>query len=331
MIGQYQTFAEKAFLLLFKISSEEFVKKLVEKLQKNNLALKIAESFFSIRGNLGSIDSRLTRLPLCIDVLGEYAKTKADAIDYLRAVLEVVDCCPADSHVAIKLSALWPFSSITQLDSDIFEMLEVLVSRNSSRRIFTIFDAEDRFTNERVLHLLSSFSERSLIGLCVQAYWCNLGSITRRIEALSKNFNVFSVRIVKGAYYSTEKGLTLQSNSNYDTTNTLQETERNLLELLGTFTKLGFQVAVGTHNVDTIKAILCEYPKTEIQTLLGVGTGLAFWLQDLGYNVRIYAPISSKNSLPFLIRRFNENTNVSRAFSLLSIAALDDQKLDSFP
>ena len=331
MIGQYQTFAEKAFLLLFKLSTEEFVKKLAEKLERNNLALKLAESFFSIRENQGSVDSRLTRLPLCLDLLGEYAKTKTDAIDYLSAVLELADSCPANSHVAIKLSALWPFSSVTRLDSDIIQMLEMLVSRNSDRQVFTIFDAEDRFTFERVLRLLPGFSQRSLIGLCVQAYWRNLVCIIRKIEVLSKNFHFFSIRIVKGAYYSLEKRLTLQNNSNYDTTDTPQETEQNLLDLLGTFTKLGLQVAVGTHNIDTIKAVLCKHPKTEIQTLLGAGTGLALWLQDLGYNARIYAPVSSKNSLPFLVRRFNENTNVSKAFSLLSTAAFDDQKLDSFP
>ena len=113
------------------------------------------------------------------------------------------------------------------------------------------------------------------------------------------------IRLVKGAYFKTEKkrGLTYTSKS---------EVEKEFLKL-AELILLNGRLVCGTHNIDTIQGVMnivdkLGLPKTvvEYQFIYGLSKKLWYDMAKDGYRVRIYMPIGDYiDGAKYLLRRLN--------------------------
>lgn len=269
------------------------------------------------------------------DMLGEAAKTKADAENYYRAYLKAIYALGKhegtrpihDSPgISVKLSALHPRYEHTQTEKVLEEIVPKVAELCRQARlenISLIIDAEE--ADKLVLSL--DIIERVLtttdlngwdgLGLAIQAYHKCAPAAIDWVTQQSIRFNrQFIVRLVKGAYWDTEIKLSQEQGlSDYPVYTRKFSTDVSYLLCAQKMFAAGKHIypAFGTHNAYTIAAIqeMAEGRPYEFQRLHGMGDEIYNHLLK-NYKdkikVRIYAPVGDiPELLPYLVRRLLEN------------------------
>ncbi|MEZ5967684.1 MAG: bifunctional proline dehydrogenase/L-glutamate gamma-semialdehyde dehydrogenase PutA [Hyphomonas sp.] len=280
------------------------------------------------------------------DMLGEGARTAADAARYLKAYENAIDAVAADKDaalapeaangVSVKLSALHPrYEAINEarVMAEMYPGLLALCERAAKANINLCLDAEEA---DRLVISLKLFErlarEPSLkgwtgLGLAVQAYQKRAGGVIERLRALAgETRQRFMVRLVKGAYWDSEiKRAQVEGDPNFPVFTTKQGTDFHYLAcakaLLEASPVLYPQFA--THNAHTLAAVdlMAEAMGVtgfEFQRLHGMGEPL-YDAAGAGNRVRVYAPVGAhEDLLPYLVRRLLENgANTSFVHSFL--------------
>jgi RHH-type transcriptional regulator, proline utilization regulon repressor / proline dehydrogenase / delta 1-pyrroline-5-carboxylate dehydrogenase len=291
---------------------------------------------------LGSdIDAALIRAKtenyVCsFDMLGEGARTAADAIRYEQAYAEAIESVgrnavgagPEAGHgVSVKLSALSPRYEAVQearVWTELYPRLKRLALVAARRDINFTIDAEeaDRLTlSLQLLDRLARDPELGTwtgLGLAVQAYQKRAPEVIARLSALAADSGRrLMVRLVKGAYWDSEiKRAQVNGRPDYPVYTTKQATDLSYLvcarALIAAAPRLYPQFA--THNAHTLAAVQtmarAAGVQVEFQRLHGMGDALYRAADDLygGVAVRVYAPVGEhKDLLPYLVRRLLEN------------------------
>jgi RHH-type transcriptional regulator, proline utilization regulon repressor / proline dehydrogenase / delta 1-pyrroline-5-carboxylate dehydrogenase len=289
-----------------------------------------------------TIDAALARgnsdpeLALCsFDVLGEGARTEADAQRYLDSYGHAIEALqyqpPGATHersgISVKLSALEPRYTLLQ-GARVNEQLAprmVLLARSAARAGigFTI-DAEEADRLDLSLDIVETLARdadtRSWdgLGLAVQAYGRRAPLVLDWVAQLARDTGRrMSVRLVKGAYWDSEikraqeRGLT-----SFPVYTSKAATDASYLEcvqnLFAAHEVIYPQFA--THNAYTVAAVLELAPagaRYEFQRLHGMGEALYDAARVEVRNlptVRVYAPVGThEDLLPYLVRRLLEN------------------------
>ncbi|MDB5431511.1 MAG: integrase [Caulobacter sp.] len=285
---------------------------------------------------------------LCsFDMLGEGARTAADAARYEKAYALAIDTVgrlsagggPEVGHgVSVKLSALCPRYEAThearvweELYPRTLRLAQIAARHNLN---FTI-DAEEADRLALSLKLLDrlarepSLGDWSGLGLAVQGYQKRAPEAIKRIAALAKDSGRrLMVRLVKGAYWDSEiKKAQVAGRPDYPVYTTKAATDLSYLvcakALIGAAPHLYAQFA--THNAHTLAAVhrmaKVAGVKIEFQRLHGMGEALYRAADDLydGVTLRAYAPVGGhEDLLPYLVRRLLENgANTSFVHALL--------------
>jgi len=281
------------------------------------------------------------------DMLGEGARTAADAARYEKAYADAIETVgklsnragPEAGHgVSVKLSALTPRYEATQ-ETRVWDELYPRVlrlARIAARHDlnFTI-DAEEADRLALSLKLLDRLCREpelgawTGLGLAVQAYQKRCPEVIARLTALSKETGRrLMVRLVKGAYWDSEiKRAQVAGRPDYPVYTTKPATDLSYLvcakALIAAAPHLYAQFA--THNAHTLAAVV-RMSKTagvriEHQRLHGMGEALYKAADDLydGVTLRAYAPVGGhEDLLPYLVRRLLENgANTSFVHALL--------------
>ncbi|MBL8685859.1 MAG: bifunctional proline dehydrogenase/L-glutamate gamma-semialdehyde dehydrogenase PutA [Alphaproteobacteria bacterium] len=271
------------------------------------------------------------------DMLGEGAKTAADAERYKKAYQHAIDAiakvstgqgCQKAPGISIKLSALHPRYEISQIQRIQHELIPIVLNLCSSAKaaqIHVTFDAEEADRLELSLlifqHLIHHPDLQGWegLGLAVQAYQKrSLPTIEWLIENARMAGRKIMVRLVKGAYWDTEiKRAQEKGVSDYPVFTRKAATDLSYQvcaeKLLAAQDCIFPQFA--THNAHTVAFIihLAQLKRTEsyeFQRLEGMGESLYHGVrQDYPkIPVRIYAPVGShQDLLPYLVRRMLEN------------------------
>src|SRR5499427_2562653 len=275
-------------------------------------------------------------LGLCSDdVLGEGARTEADAQRYFDAYARAIAALGnqvargthARSGISVKLSALEPRYTLLQ-SSRVQErlaprMLELGQSAARAGIGFTI-DAEEADRLDLSLDIIETLArdvgtrEWDGLGLAVQAYGRRAPLVLSWVAQLARETGRhMSVRLVKGAYWDSEiKRAQERGLASFPVYTSKAATDASYLEcvqhLFGARDVIYPQFA--THNAFTVAAVLELAPpgtQYEFQRLHGMGEALyaaaRAEVPDLP-PVRVYAPVGTHEELlPYLVRRLLEN------------------------
>lgn len=269
------------------------------------------------------------------DMLGEAARTKADAARYLasyRHALEAVSRSAAPAaltrrpSLSIKLSALHPrfeFAKRARLEAELLPLLRAFLARAREASIPITIDAEEADRLEPTLDLFAALCRDpeargwSGLGLAVQAYQKRALAVIDWLADLARTTDRrIPIRLVKGAYWDAEiKRAQQQGLEDYPVWTRKTTTDVCYLACARRLLSLGDLVwpQFATHNAHTIAWILEVAGNNrafEFQKLHGMGDVLYRELkaEEPELAVRVYAPVGAHAELlPYLVRRLLEN------------------------
>ena len=274
------------------------------------------------------------------DMLGEAAKTHADAARYANAYSQALDTIAAMAKdgfrkapgISVKLSALHPryeWSHAKAAKASIRPVLQGLALKAAAADIHLTIDAEEADRLELSMDLIEEIVADDALfangwggfGLALQAYSKRaVPLVDWTIELARKHKRKLMVRLVKGAYWDSEiKMAQVAGLSDYPVFTRKVATDVSYLACAKRLLAADdcIYAAFATHNANTIGAVKALAGKTpfEFQRLHGMGEGLYEELARLERGigdeptpVRIYAPVGShKELLAYLVRRLLEN------------------------
>lgn len=272
------------------------------------------------------------------DMLGEGARTEADAARYLASYAQALEAIAAQSDpargpagndgISIKLSALHPRYEDLHADRVVAELVPrvwSLCERAASANLNLTIDAEEVDRLELSLVVFEALAARVAarhpgwtgLGLALQAYQTRAVELIGEVAAVARRHGLrFMCRLVKGAYWDAEiKRAQELGLPGYPVFTRKHRTDVSYLAcaraLLDAADAIHPQFA--THNAATIAAIVqmarARGVPFELQRLHGMGEGVyREVLRDPAITCRVYAPVGAhRDLLAYLVRRLLEN------------------------
>jgi RHH-type transcriptional regulator, proline utilization regulon repressor / proline dehydrogenase / delta 1-pyrroline-5-carboxylate dehydrogenase len=277
-------------------------------------------------------------LRFSFDMLGEGARTEADAQRYLASYQNALTAIARSAHperspaqndgISIKLSALHPRYE----DAQHGRVMEELVPRvwalcraAAAAHLNLTIDAEEVDRLELSLDVFDALAQLVAehcpqwtgLGMALQAYQTRAVELVAHVVALARQHNIrFMCRLVKGAYWDAEiKRAQELGLPTYPVFTHKHHTDVSYLAcaqaLLDAPDAIFPQFA--THNAGTIAAILQLAARQgvpfELQRLHGMGEGIyREVLKNPLVACRVYAPVGAhRDLLAYLVRRLLEN------------------------
>ncbi|MBK8455535.1 MAG: bifunctional proline dehydrogenase/L-glutamate gamma-semialdehyde dehydrogenase PutA [Thiofilum sp.] len=268
------------------------------------------------------------------DMLGEAARTEADARRYFRAYSKAITAIAEQAHapyvhdnpgISVKLSALHPrYESVNRerVMNELVPRVASLAEQARNANIGFNIDAEEADRLDLSLDVMEAvlrtpdFKGWEGFGIVVQAYAKHALPTLRWIKALASELKrKIAVRLVKGAYWDAEiKQAQVLGLPAYPVFT--RKTSTDVSYLAGARFLLDNRDVIypqfATHNAQTIAAILEMAGASqgfEFQRLHGMGEALHELVRtQTGRRTRIYAPVGvHEDLLAYLVRRLLEN------------------------
>ncbi|MFY9656851.1 MAG: bifunctional proline dehydrogenase/L-glutamate gamma-semialdehyde dehydrogenase PutA [Methylocystis sp.] len=297
-------------------------------------AMRLMGAHFVFGETIEDALSRRAPPPLrySFDMLGEAARTQADAERYFGAYAHAIEATgraaggaalPDRPGVSVKLSALHPRYEAVSRERVLTELaprlLDLARLAKDHDLAFTV-DAEEADRLELSLEVIacvvtdSSLNGWEGFGVAVQAYQKRAQAVIEHVAGWGKTLRRrLMLRLVKGAYWDLEiKRAQERGLADYPVFTRKAMTDANYLACAAQlFEEPMLFPQFATHNAMTAAAILAwgGSPKTfEFQRLHGMGEGLYDLLLKKGAAVRVYAPVGKhRDLLGYLVRRLIEN------------------------
>ncbi|PCI51266.1 MAG: bifunctional proline dehydrogenase/L-glutamate gamma-semialdehyde dehydrogenase [Alphaproteobacteria bacterium] len=270
------------------------------------------------------------------DMLGEGARTPADAAQYFDAYMQSIenvgeandkDNVYAAHGISVKFSALHPRYEFAHKDIVMTEMLpkiRALVLAAKNYNIGFTIDAEEASRLDISLDIFEALARDPALegwdglGIVVQAYQKRAPYVLDWLIALGREVKrKFMVRLVKGAYWDTEiKHAQERGLADYPVYSRKPTTDLSYQICAERMMRANDVIfpQFATHNAYTVAMVLelaGEDRDFEFQRLHGMGHLLYDQLQEITtpqVNIRMYAPVGShEDLLPYLVRRLLEN------------------------
>jgi len=274
------------------------------------------------------------------DMLGEAAKTFADAERYATAYRGALDRIAKESKagfkaspgISVKLTALHPRYEYLHAEEAVAAVLPVvreLALKASQADVHFTIDAEEADRLELQMDVFEALlADDELFangwagfGIAIQAYQKRAKPLCDWTAAAARaHGRKLMVRLVKGAYWDTEvKAAQVAGLTDYPVFTRKIATDVSYLACAKVLLDASDVIypAFATHNANTIGQVkaLAAGRSFEFQRLHGMGEGLYEELAKLERGigeqqtpVRIYAPVGShKELLAYLVRRLLEN------------------------
>ncbi|MBJ3785086.1 bifunctional proline dehydrogenase/L-glutamate gamma-semialdehyde dehydrogenase PutA [Devosia sediminis] len=271
------------------------------------------------------------------DMLGEAARTQADAERYFQAYLNAINAlAPHCVHgavrdnpgISVKLSALHPRYEVAQRDRVMAELVEstrklALVAAKANMG-FNI-DAEEADRLDLSLDVIEAVLATPELagwhgfGVVVQAYGKRVLPLIDWLDATAEKLDrTIMVRLVKGAYWDAEiKRAQTLGLPGYPVYTRKAATDVSYIAAVRRlFETSRIYPQFASHNAHTAAAVLHlaeaagrDKGSFEFQRLHGMGEQLHVALRkNHGTTTRIYAPVGAhKDLLAYLVRRLLEN------------------------
>jgi RHH-type transcriptional regulator, proline utilization regulon repressor / proline dehydrogenase / delta 1-pyrroline-5-carboxylate dehydrogenase len=291
-----------------------------------------------------------------LDMLGEATLSEAEADEYERRYLALIDEITADvngspnqrangpsstprANLSVKVSAL--YSQISAVDTEgsiraVGSRLRAIFRAAMRRHAFVTLDMEQYDFKHIVLGAFKQvlmepeFKDWPHAGIALQAY---LRETLQDIEALVRWAQTrgapVTVRLVRGAYWDFETVVARQHGWPMPVWTEKAQTdacyETCMQRLLAGFPHV--HTAVATHNVRSIAVAMAFASRHglraedfEFQMLYGMATKLRDRVAARGYCVRVYLPFGDLiPGMSYLVRRLLENSSSQSILRMLQI------------
>jgi RHH-type proline utilization regulon transcriptional repressor/proline dehydrogenase/delta 1-pyrroline-5-carboxylate dehydrogenase len=287
------------------------------------------------------------RLRYSFDMLGEAAKTHADAYRYRLAYREAIGAIGRAAGgrgpivgpgISVKLSALHPRYEPLQAPRCVPALIATLRDLAMAAKAHSIgltVDAEEADRLEISLDVFAAvLADPALagwdgLGLAVQAYQKRALPVIDWVAALGRRLgHRIPMRLVKGAYWDSEIKLAqVQGHPDYPVFTRKAATDVSWLACARQMLACRDAIcpAFATHNAHSLAFVLecADGQDFEMQRLHGMGEAL---YHDAAYPVRVYAPVGThEDLLAYLVRRLLENgANTSFVHRLVDPSVPED-------
>ncbi|MGE5505344.1 MAG: bifunctional proline dehydrogenase/L-glutamate gamma-semialdehyde dehydrogenase PutA [Actinomycetota bacterium] len=287
------------------------------------------------------------------DMLGEAARTQADAERHFHAYAEAIEAVGAASAgrgpvegpgISVKLSAIHPRvepSQIERVRAELVPRLAELCRLARGVNIGLTVDAEEADRLEPSLAAIGAMLDDPGLdgwegfGLAVQAYQKRALALVDWLLARSRRR--LMVRLVKGAYWDTEiKRAQERGLAGYPVFTRKLATDVSWLACARALLAAGTAVypQFATHNAYSCAAVIdmaAGRTDWEFQRLHGMGEALYAQLVP-DHPCRTYAPVGSHEELlPYLVRRLLENGANTSFVNRLADAAVPPARIVADP
>ncbi|MCB9548461.1 MAG: proline dehydrogenase family protein [Myxococcales bacterium] len=286
-----------------------------------------------------------------VDLLGEACLSEAEAEAYQARYLDLVHTLPAAvagwpaqptleadhlglvprANISIKISAFDPL--VTPLDHDrvvarLAERLAPILRAAGEAGVFVNFDMEHHGLKDLTLDLFErcAGTHDFPAGLALQAYLRSGEADAERLVAFARRTGrVFTVRLVKGAYWDYETIHAEQQGWPVPVWSRKADTDACFERMTRRFIAAtprevgagGVKLALGSHNLRSIATALAlveaaELPPAalELQMLNGMADALKSVAVGQGLRLREYVPVGEMiPGMAYLVRRLLENTS----------------------
>ena len=270
------------------------------------------------------------------DMLGESARTAADAERYFQAYVNAIGAVGKESAsrgpfagpgISIKLSALHPrfeFSHRGRVHGELLPVVRALAERAKAADIGLCVDTEEADRLDITLDVVGAlvadpaFAGWEGFGLAIQAYQKRGRPVIAWLADLARRHRrKLSVRLVKGAYWDAEiKRAQELGLAGYPVFTRKANTDVSYIACAKAMLAAdgAFYGQFATHNAHTLASVIelaGGRRDLEFQRLHGMGEALhdaAAGPEGYGIPCRIYAPVGShEDLLSYLVRRLLEN------------------------
>jgi RHH-type proline utilization regulon transcriptional repressor/proline dehydrogenase/delta 1-pyrroline-5-carboxylate dehydrogenase len=272
------------------------------------------------------------------DMLGEGARTDADALRYLKSYMDAIEsiakkvdptrAMEQNDGISIKLSALHPRFEDAQSERVLRELVPrvwTLCERAASANINLTIDAEEVERQELTLEVLEALVSKVAqhcpqwrgFGMAMQTYQTRSLELIDTVAAMARRYQVrLMCRLVKGAYWDAEiKRAQEMGLPHYPVFTHKHHTDVSYLSCARALLEVPDAIypQFATHNAATIAALLQMAARTgapfELQRLHGMGEGIyREVLKNPLVACRVYAPVGAhRDLLAYLVRRLLEN------------------------
>ncbi len=292
---------------------------------------------------------RKNNIGFTVDLLGEVTLSEKEAASYQTQYSELIEWLAKDAvgwepnqildhdhmgdiprvNVSVKLSTLYSQISIESWSNTILilkERLRPILRSAMKNNVFLNVDMEHYDIKNLTLQVFKDlitepeFKSYPHFGIVIQAYLRDsLGDVKALTEFARARGSVFSIRLVKGAYWDYETIISEQRGWPCPVYKNKKESDANYEECLDHLLKNHklIKSAVGSHNVRSISTALVLAEKYglpvngfEIQMLYGMADSIKRSLVKMGYRVREYSPVGELiPGMAYLVRRLLENTS----------------------
>jgi RHH-type proline utilization regulon transcriptional repressor/proline dehydrogenase/delta 1-pyrroline-5-carboxylate dehydrogenase len=303
-----------------------------------------------------------TALRYSYDMLGEGARTDADAQRYLKSYTDAIESIAAhvdstraieqNDGISIKLSALHPRFEDAQSQRVMTELVPrvwSLCQHAAKANINLTIDAEEVERQELTLEVLEALVAKVAaecphwrgFGMAMQTYQTRSLELIAAVTALARRYQVrLMCRLVKGAYWDAEiKRAQELGLPHYPVFTHKHHTDVSYLSCARALLDVPDAIypQFATHNAATIAAILQMAARTgapfELQRLHGMGEGVyREVLKNPLVSCRVYAPVGAhRDLLAYLVRRLLENGANSSFVHQMADPTVDMQDLLTSP
>ena len=280
----------------------------------------------ALRRSTESADARRNRYSF--DMLGEAARTEADAARYFAAYREAIAAVGAAAGgrgpvegpgVSVKLSALHPRYEPTKPECvpALVAALGALARAAKAADIGLTVDAEEADRLDLSLEIIAAVAADPALagwnglGMAVQAYQKRCLPVVDWAAALAaRTGRAIPLRLVKGAYWDSEiKHAQVHGRADYPVFTRKAATDVSWLASARRMLDAGpaIEPAFATHNATSLAFVLetAAGRRFEMQRLHGMGEAL---YATVDCPVRVYAPVGGhEDLLAYLVRRLLEN------------------------
>jgi RHH-type transcriptional regulator, proline utilization regulon repressor / proline dehydrogenase / delta 1-pyrroline-5-carboxylate dehydrogenase len=324
--------------LLGKLGARTMVAATLRAVQLLGRQFVLGQDIDEALAHAGTARRELPSLRFSYDMLGEGARTEADAQRYLAsyqrgiaAIAKGVDpALPVEGNdgISIKLSALHPRYEALQRERVMAELVPrvwLLCEQAARANVSLTIDAEEVDRLELSLDVFDALAQRVArehpqwqgFGLALQAYQTRALELVGEVAAIARRHGLrLMCRLVKGAYWDAEiKRAQELGLAQYPVFTHKHHTDISYLACARALLQAAdcIHPQFATHNAGTAAAIvqLAEElgARFEFQRLHGMGEGLYREIAvTTDVPIRVYAPVGRhRDLLAYLVRRLLEN------------------------